>query len=267
MYEGTKNTAYLDRLVNHFDVVLSNRDDNLTPPVVDWYRGCVMPAWSNDLYTDHNYAWGVHAGMLTAPIARFVYQVKKTPSLYPDYLDKALELCDIAIMVNAKFADAHNLRGIILEEMELYRKAAKSYQKAIKLDPEFEEAKKNLHDLQSKLGDDHNLVTVASFNSPGEAHLMKSFLESSGIPAFVDETSWISSIGFGGPKLLVAEPYVQQALAMVKDYDAASVSHLLSDTDEYFCTTCGKDVADEWEACPYCGDSLTDNPEAKSGIE
>ena len=92
MYEGTRNTAHLDRLVTHFDGVLSNRDDRRNPIVTDQIRGIVMPAWSSGRYTDGVlYAFGVHAGMLTAPVARFVYLVKSTPSLHAGYLAKALE--------------------------------------------------------------------------------------------------------------------------------------------------------------------------------
>ncbi|NLF09634.1 MAG: hypothetical protein GX594_16885 [Pirellulaceae bacterium] len=90
MYEAIGQTAYLDRLVTHFDAVLSNRDDQLG--VADEIRGCVMPAWSSTKYTaGANHAWLVHAGMITDPAARFVYLVNSTPSLQAAYASKAGE--------------------------------------------------------------------------------------------------------------------------------------------------------------------------------
>ncbi len=91
MYEGTKDTAYLDSFVNHFDVVLSNRADKLG--IVDEIRGYIMPAWiTNSVGSGGlDYCWGVHAGMITHPAARFAYLVKSTPNLQPQYLTKARE--------------------------------------------------------------------------------------------------------------------------------------------------------------------------------
>ncbi len=90
MYEATGQTAYLDRLVNHFDAVLANRDDRLG--VTDEIRGRVMPAWSSTRYTaGANHAWLVHAGMITDPAARFVHLVDSTPGLQAAYSAKAGE--------------------------------------------------------------------------------------------------------------------------------------------------------------------------------
>ena len=60
--------------------------------IVDEIRGYIMPAWSTTAYTSGlEHCWGVGAGMITHPAARFAYLVKSTPSLQPQYLDKALE--------------------------------------------------------------------------------------------------------------------------------------------------------------------------------
>lgn len=90
MYEATKDTAYLDRLVTHFDKVLDIRDDKRG--ITDQFRGRVMPAWSSTKYSSGmNHAWLVHAGMITDPAARFVYLVNSTPGLQDKYSAKAQE--------------------------------------------------------------------------------------------------------------------------------------------------------------------------------
>ncbi|MBN1393435.1 MAG: hypothetical protein JW959_00185 [Pirellulales bacterium] len=90
MYEATKETAYLDRLVYHFDAVLANRDDQRG--ITDQIRNRIMPAWSSTKYTAGvQHAWLVHAGMITDPAARFVYLVNSTPELQSTYAAKASE--------------------------------------------------------------------------------------------------------------------------------------------------------------------------------
>ena len=90
MYEATKDTGYLDRLITHFDAVLANRDDRLG--ITDQIRNRIMPAWSSKKYSAGlNHAWLVHAGMITDPAARFVYLVNSTPGLQVKYSSKAQE--------------------------------------------------------------------------------------------------------------------------------------------------------------------------------
>lgn len=56
---------------------------------------------------------------------------------------EALRECDRAIQLNPDLADAHNLRGIILEQLGDSEEAIAAYQKAIQLQPTFEEAIQN----------------------------------------------------------------------------------------------------------------------------
>jgi len=58
--------------------------------------------------------------------------------------EKALSECDAALRLAPDFADAHNLRGVLLEELGQQQEAVTAYQEAIRLDPGFEEAKENL---------------------------------------------------------------------------------------------------------------------------
>jgi hypothetical protein len=80
MFEGTGEGVHLQRAFGHADQVLANRADRIN--VRDDIRGRVVPAWPTGQYTDGvNYAWEVHAGMVSAPIARAAYLVRNDPAL------------------------------------------------------------------------------------------------------------------------------------------------------------------------------------------
>jgi hypothetical protein len=104
MYRGTRDTSYLDRLVQHFDVVLTHRDD--VRGVTDEFRGAILPAWSSTKYSDGvRYAYAGHAGLITDPAAKFVDLVKTTPSLSAAYGAKAQQY-ETAIMQTVDAFDA-----------------------------------------------------------------------------------------------------------------------------------------------------------------
>jgi uncharacterized RDD family membrane protein YckC len=65
----------------------------------------------------------------------------------------ALEECEAAIRLDPKFAEAHNLRGVILESLGREEEAISAYGEAVQLDPAFEEAQENLHDAENELLD------------------------------------------------------------------------------------------------------------------
>lgn len=80
MYETTQDVFYLKRLVRHIDNVLQQRDDNAGK--VD-YRGISDATWISTTYTSGNpYAWLVHDGMLTYPIADFAQTVINNSALH-----------------------------------------------------------------------------------------------------------------------------------------------------------------------------------------
>lgn len=68
-----------------------------------------------------------------------------------DELDKALVECDGAIELDPYLAEAHNLRGILLEEIGRHTEAIRAYEKAIVVDPGLAVAKDNLSELNSEL--------------------------------------------------------------------------------------------------------------------
>jgi Flp pilus assembly protein TadD len=67
-----------------------------------------------------------------------------------DKFEDVLREADAAIRIAPSLAEAHNLRGIALEELGHRDEALKAYRQAVSLDPEFREAKNNLSDLEAR---------------------------------------------------------------------------------------------------------------------
>lgn len=68
-----------------------------------------------------------------------------------DEFEQALEECEAAIRLDAGLAEAHNLRGIILEELGQKEQAILAYREAVRLAPGFREAEENLRDAEGEL--------------------------------------------------------------------------------------------------------------------
>jgi tetratricopeptide (TPR) repeat protein len=128
-------------------------------------------------------------------------------------LEKALMECDVALELDPYLVEAHNLRGILLEELGRPTEAIKAYKQAIQLDPSFTEAKDNLSDLKSDLARGSRLVTIARFTFPGEADVLKSKLEAEGIWSFIGGVDNVA-ITSGGI-LQVKEEDVEKALEIL----------------------------------------------------
>lgn len=60
----------------------------------------------------------------------------------------ALRECDGALQAAPQWAEAHNLRGIVLDEMRRTGEAIAAYQEALRLDPALADTAANLADLQ-----------------------------------------------------------------------------------------------------------------------
>lgn len=65
-------------------------------------------------------------------------------------LKAALSNCDQAIECDPSLAEAHNLRGLILDAMGRLDEAISSYQKAMQINPNFGEARENLTDAETE---------------------------------------------------------------------------------------------------------------------
>lgn len=90
LYEGTGETWYLQRLSEDIEYVLANRADKLG--ITDDIRGMEIKAWASTNFTSgKSYCWAVHAGLISAPIARWVYLVRKDPVLSVLWSHKADE--------------------------------------------------------------------------------------------------------------------------------------------------------------------------------
>jgi len=68
-----------------------------------------------------------------------------------DEFEKALLECDLALQLAPDCAEAHNLRGIVLERLDRKEEAIAAYRKAIRLDPTLEEARENLLAAETEL--------------------------------------------------------------------------------------------------------------------
>ena len=75
---------------------------------------------------------------------------------------QALRECEATIQLASNWAEAHNLRGIILEELDRPEEAIAAYQEAIRLDPTFDEAKENLSVAEAELNEARNSTSKFS---------------------------------------------------------------------------------------------------------
>jgi len=157
----------------------------------------------------------------------------------------ALTECDATIELDPSCTGAHNLRGIVLEELDRPGEAAKAYQRAINLDPAFDEAIRNLWELEREAGIGHELVTIAKFTFPLEAYVPKSKLESEGIWSLVADEylvnlDWRYCYAIGRVRLLVRDSDVLRATYVLKELPP-----------EWIC------VDEDQPRCPACGSALT----------
>jgi uncharacterized RDD family membrane protein YckC/Flp pilus assembly protein TadD len=63
--------------------------------------------------------------------------------------ESALRECELAIQIAPALAQAHNLRGVILEEQGQREEAIAAYREAVRLDPNLRDAKQNLSGAES----------------------------------------------------------------------------------------------------------------------
>ncbi|MEA3432364.1 MAG: hypothetical protein U9R01_06825, partial [candidate division WOR-3 bacterium] len=77
MYRATGDIKYLDKLDDHIQSVLANRDDKIGQKD---YKGELVPCWGTDRYT-RNGEWmhfAVHTGMITYPMLEFVQLARES---------------------------------------------------------------------------------------------------------------------------------------------------------------------------------------------
>jgi tetratricopeptide (TPR) repeat protein len=139
-------------------------------------------------------------------------------------LGSALRLCGMALTRVPDWAGAHNLRGVILDDMGHSEEAIAAYLEALRLDPSFGEARRNLIQAEPGLGDDDGtceVVAIRTFSHPSEAHIARGRLETEGIPAFIanDEIvsiNWLFSSAVGWVRLCVRETDARRAIEILQ---------------------------------------------------
>ena len=159
--------------------------------------------------------------------------------------EKALLECDAVLRLDPYLAEAHNLCGIVLEELGRIFQARKAYRQAISFAPDFVEAKDNLAALEAELAREVRLITIATFSHPTEAYVLKTKLDAFGIWSFVadDNTvimNWLYSNAIGGVKLQVKEADVEQAYQLLGlgGQDLEDTADNLDEGDDEACPSC-----------------------------
>ncbi|MBN1657459.1 MAG: hypothetical protein JXA93_03610 [Anaerolineae bacterium] len=129
----------------------------------------------------------------------------------------ALRACASALAADRDWAEAHYLRGQILEELGDREGAQAEYLEASLLELEAED----IPDERRSEGDTFSgLVAIRIFAFPSEAEIARGRLEADGIPAVVTGTDiatahWMLSNGTGGVKLCVRREDARDALAVL----------------------------------------------------
>ena len=92
-----------------------------------------------------------------------------------------------------------------------------------------------------------NLVTIGSFLSPWDAHIIKGLLISEGIPATLATehhvwSNWPFSLGLGGVRLQVPEQFLTDAQEVLKKYRSGEYQRALEEQKAIpsaRCASCG----------------------------
>jgi tetratricopeptide (TPR) repeat protein len=181
--------------------------------------------------------------------AQAIVHLKEAFALYQetDDFEKALAACDVAIALDPDLADAHNLRGVLLEELGRPSAAMNAYGTALRIDPDYTEAADNLAELRAELAISRHLVTIATFLYPTEAYIPKGILESEGIWSSVADVytitaNWLYSTAIGGVKLQVRQEDAQRAVEILNSRADGPIEE-----EEV------QEQQDHAERCPVCG--------------
>lgn len=95
MFDATRDPKYAPLVVKLSDWIAKSRDDRQN--LRDEFRDKVVQAWSSTNYSQgKRYAWAVHTGMITAPMARFAAVVRSDPKLKDQWNDDAARLLKLA---------------------------------------------------------------------------------------------------------------------------------------------------------------------------
>lgn len=108
---------------------------------------CGMDLAEAEAASPHRTGYKTEAGRL-AEYAELYGSATETLEAVDGDLEGALSECEAALELSPNSAEAHNLRGLILDLLERPEEAMQAYREAIRLDPNFEEARANLADSE-----------------------------------------------------------------------------------------------------------------------
>jgi tetratricopeptide (TPR) repeat protein len=137
-----------------------------------------------------------------------------------DNFEDALVECETAIQAGWSFlAEAHNLRGIILEGLGQNDEALTAYMQALEIAPTSEVMRENLRALEADLEISDQPVTLAEFWNDTEARFVQQRLAAEGIWSHLTGKFGASGLGFGsafrGLQLQVRESAVARAMEVL----------------------------------------------------
>ena len=121
------------------------------PEAIESYRQAI------DLDPNFQQAKNNLSDLKARPHLEQAYSLKEA-----DKFEDVLRECDAAIEIDPSLAEAHNLRGVALEELGRTKEALEAYKQAANLTPSFREAKFNLSELRAELAANRNRVATAA---------------------------------------------------------------------------------------------------------
>jgi tetratricopeptide (TPR) repeat protein len=108
---------------------------------------CGMDLAEAEASSPHRTGYKTEAGRL-AEYAELFGSATETLEAVDGDLEGALLECEAALELSPNAAEAHNLRGLILDLLERPEEAMQAYRESLRLDPNFEEARANLADSE-----------------------------------------------------------------------------------------------------------------------
>ena len=108
---------------------------------------CGLDLAEADAAPRHRTGYKTEAGRL-AEYAELFGSAQETLETVDVDLESALLECEAALELSPNSAEAHNLRGLILDLLERPEEAIQAYREAVRLDPNFEDARANLADSE-----------------------------------------------------------------------------------------------------------------------
>ncbi|MBN1919895.1 MAG: DUF2007 domain-containing protein [Anaerolineae bacterium] len=128
-------------------------------------------------------------------------------------IERAYLACRFALALQPEWAAGHNLHGLLLESFGEYARALDAFRQALDLDPEFENAQQNAQRVSTQL-EEEELIAVARYINPAQAHIARDLLIMEGIDAIVTDESMGNLLGMlsiGGGRVMVRASDVDRA--------------------------------------------------------